>query len=497
MKTKKILCFIVVAVFLVIAPVMFSACAKNSGDNKTADKSDSDNTQDINETQELAEAEILPVLPEANYGGYEFKVLTRGDEMHKYPLHSRDIVAEQENGEPINDAVYKRNSIVEDMFNVKIKMIAMKEDDETRPNTALKKAVLAGDDIYDLLMTHEIYSAPTAQSGYCRNMADIPYIDLTKPWWCKSATEDLSVGNKIFLALSDFSVSSNDHAYIVLFNKAIHQEYGMESLYNSVRANQWTFDKMYGVIKDIHIDLNGDGKMKEDDLFGLILGGGQLNFFYAGGNTVMKKDENNIPYYDILTERAILTFEKAYDICIGEHVFSFTNWNDVNIPPMFASGHGLLMTTQIGIVPQLRDMDVDFGIIPYPKLDEQQEQYREYVDGHAQLMAIPITVNDTEKIGAITEALSYYSRKYLVPAYYDINLKTKFSRDDESAEMLDIVMDGRVFDFGYVYDNWVVAFKFADQINAKKREYVSIIEKNLPAAEKQLVKILAAYDSIE
>ncbi|MCL2816313.1 MAG: hypothetical protein FWD23_17100, partial [Oscillospiraceae bacterium] len=114
-----------------------------------------------------------------------------------------------------------------------------------------------------------------------------------------------------------------------------------------------------------------------------------------------------------------------------------------------------------------------------------------------QLMGIPITVQDTEKVGAITEALSYYARKYVVPAYYDINLKTKFSRDDESSEMLDIVMDGRIFDFGYVYDNWVVAFKFADQINAKKREYVSIIEKNLPAAEKQLVKIMQAYDDIE
>jgi len=43
----------------------------------------------------------------------------------------------------------------------------------------------------------------------------------------------------------------------------------------------------------------------------------------------------------------------------------------------------------------------------------------------------------------------------------------------------------------------VVAFKFADQINAKKREYVSVIEKNLPAAERQLIKIMQAYDDIE
>ncbi|MCL2159662.1 MAG: hypothetical protein FWH48_09665, partial [Oscillospiraceae bacterium] len=479
------------------ALVFLAACASPTEEGKTQDNTESQ-TQNPDANEESTEAEILPDLPEgADYGGYEFKVLTRGDEMHQYPLHSRDIVAEEETGEPINDATFKRNIIVEDLLNVKITMIALDEGDETRPNAAVKKAVAAGDDIYHLLMTHEIYSAPTAQSGYLMNMANIPYIDLSKPWWCKSATDDLSFGDKIFLALSDFSVSSNDHAYIVLFNKNLHQEYALENLYEAVRDSKWTFDKMQSLIKDAYKDLDGDGKMTDADLFGLILGGGQLNFFYAGGNTVMKKDENNIPYYDIITERSLATFEKAFDICVAEHTYSFTDWNDVKVPPMFAAGHGLLMTTQIGIVPQLRDMDVDFGILPYPKLDEQQAKYSEYVDGHAQLMSVPITVQDTEKVGAIIEALSYYSYKYLVPAYYDINLKTKFSRDDESAEMLDTIMEGRVFDFGYVYDNWVVAFKFADQINAKKREYVSIIEKSLPAAEKQLVKIIAAYEDIE
>ncbi|MCL1792239.1 MAG: hypothetical protein FWG34_00055 [Oscillospiraceae bacterium] len=494
---KKLLFLLLAAA--IAASGLLASCASNSGDAKTTDEAGANDAQQgLEGEDEATEPQFLLELPEgANYGGYEFKVLTRGDEMHQYPLHSRDIIAEEEIGEPINDAVFKRNIIVEDLLNIQMTMIALDEGDETRPNQAVKKAVAAGDDMYDLLMTHEIYSAPTAQSGYLMNMANIPYIDFSKPWWCKSATDDLSFGNKIFLALSDFSVSSNDHAYIVLFNKNLHQEFALDNLYEAVLSNKWTFDVMYDLIKDVSKDLNGDGKMTIDDLYGLILGGGQLNFFYAGGNTVMKKDENNIPYYDILTERAISTFEKAYDICVGDHTFSFSDWNDVKVPPTFAEGHGLLMTTQIGIVPQLRDMDVDFGIIPYPKLDEQQEKYAEYVDGHAQLMSVPITVQDTEKVGAIIEALSYYSREYVVPAYYDINLKTKFSRDAESSEMLDIIMEGRVFDFGYVYDNWVVAFKFADQINAKKREFVSIIEKNLPAAEKQLVKIIDAYESID
>ena len=40
------------------------------------------------------------------------------------------------------------------------------------------------------------------------------------------------------------------------------------------------------------------------------------------------------------------------------------------------------------------------------------------------------------------------------PAYYEIALKKKYSYDDESVKVLDMVVDNRVFDFGYVYDGW-------------------------------------------
>ena len=39
-----------------------------------------------------------------------------------------------------------------------------------------------------------------------------------------------------------------------------------------------------------------------------------------------------------------------------------------------------------------------------------------------------------------------------VPAYYDVALTGKHIRDEDSAEMLDIILDGRVFDLGYIYN---------------------------------------------
>lgn len=500
---RKILCLALVLSFIA-APILLVSCQtdanKSDRDGAPDDSPANQSFEDGDEAAPNADDELKPDLPEgANYGGYELKILTRGDEGHAYPAHTRDIMAAEETGEPMNDAVYKRNGIVEDLLGVKITMIPMDESDESRPNNAVKTAFLAGDDLYDLLMTHMILGGPTAQNGYLKNWGSIPYVDLSQPWWCKSATENLSVGNKIFLALSDLSVSSSNYAFTCLFNKQMQQEWAAENLYDVVRAGKWTFDKMYSVTKDIKKDLNGDGQMTMDDLYGLLVAAdvGTLNFFYAGGDTVTKKDADNVPYLDILTERSIEAFGKALGIVSAESTFFLTQWNQDNFMNMFSGSHGFIINTNVAMITEFRDMEIDFGILPYPKFDEKQDKYLEYVDGHAPLMGVPAMVQNDEKVGAIIEALSYYSYKYVVPAYYDINLKTKFARDDESAEMLDIIMEGRVFDFGYVYDNWVIAFQFQELLRAKKDTFVSTIEKNMSKAQKNLDAILAAYDSIE
>jgi hypothetical protein len=163
---------------------------------------------------------------------------------------------------------------------------------------------------------------------------------------------------------------------------------------------------------------------------------------------------------------------------------------------MFKAGQALLYFHSLSKIDTLRDMEIDFGVLPYPKLDENQDKYSSFIDLHNPFMGVPKTVSNLERTGAIIEDLSYLSSKYLVPAYYDTTLKTKFARDEESIEMLDIIRDGIVFDFGCVYDV-STAFIFQNQINANKREYVSAIEKAMNAAQRNLDKIIQAYEDAE
>ena len=96
-------------------------------------------------------------------------------------------------------------------------------------------------------------------------------------------------------------------------------------------------------------------------------------------------------------------------------------------------------------------MEDDYGIIPYPKYDETQEEYRTTSHNAVSMMCFPVTVKDPEMSAIITEALCAESYRNVIPQYYDIALKAKGARDDESGEMIDLIRDSLIFDFGWVH----------------------------------------------
>ncbi|MCL2816307.1 MAG: hypothetical protein FWD23_17065, partial [Oscillospiraceae bacterium] len=139
-------------------------------------------------------------------------------------------------------------------------------------------------------------------------------------------------------------------------------------------------------------------------------------------------------------------------------------------------------------------METDFGILPPPKYNEQQENYYVAVDPWCtSAVSVPITVGDKEKTGLILETLAYESRYILLPAYYDINLKTKFARDEESGAMIDIILNNRLYDLGDMYGWGSVGTFFDNLAQGKGDSLVTFWDKNgskiISAMEKTMDKI--------
>jgi hypothetical protein len=145
-----------------------------------------------------------------------------------------------------------------------------------------------------------------------------------------------------------------------------------------------------------------------------------------------------------------------------------------------------------------RELEDEFGILPYPKWDEGQENYITMSDGHHEAMAVPKTAGNLEAIGVVTEALCAESYKILVPAYYDVALKVKSTRDEQSIAMMDLIVNARVFDFGYVYDAWKGAsFILQDLVSTNKSDFASYYAKKEKAITKHYDSVIEFFETYD
>ena len=114
----------------------------------------------------------------------------------------------------------------------------------------------------------------------------------------------------------------------------------------------------------------------------------------------------------------------------------------------------MIWAMSVDSAASLRDMEIDFGLIPYPLYDEAQTDYHTHVDAWNGMLCVGKTAQDTERTGIIVEAFAAETYKMVMPVYYEKALGDKYLRDETSVQMMDILFDGIIYDFGYIFDNW-------------------------------------------
>jgi len=137
--TSKILSLILSAAFL----ISLASCASGSSADTTASAAADETTTAAVTT----EPRIEPNIPEGtDFEGYEFKVLTKGTTNIHWK--SKDIAAEEQNGDPINDAVFERNMKVGEKYNFTVSDIPMKNYGDW--TGTISSVVLSGEHTYDM-----------------------------------------------------------------------------------------------------------------------------------------------------------------------------------------------------------------------------------------------------------------------------------------------------------------------------------------------------------
>ncbi len=438
-----------------------------------------------------ARLDVSDALPEANFNGNTFTIC--GDD-----ACTAYYTSEEETGETVNDSIFRRNMTVEERYNVKIAANVFPENDIM---PAAQNSVLAADDAYQLIACHVINLGSYAADDMLYNWYDLPHVDFSKPWWSPSTTNDLTYKGTALIAIGDFAMSSIDSTYCMYYNKELAETHNLPDIYDIVNDGKWTIDQLNTLCANVYVDTDGDGTKNVGDTFGLMTDATScfMTFLWAFDKKVaiQQKDGSfEINYYD---EKLVSIVEKLYALY---YEADFTYFKPSSFYPsyadIFTSGTSLFATSQFkDAIGAYRDAEFDYGIIPYPKWDEAQKNYYTSVDGGHEGLAIPKSITDTAYIGIMTEVLNAESWKQTTPAYYDTALKFKGARDEESIAMIDLIMESRVFDFGYVYGGWsCCAFWPMYVIWDKSTDIASYHEANNASFQEYMNSLFTTFDEI-
>ena len=333
--------------------------------------------------------------------------------------------------------------------------------------------------------------------GYYLNWYEVPNIDFTRSWWSDSNINDLTINGRCFLAMGDFALSTIGGTYCMYYDKQEAQNYQIEDLYDVVREGRLTLDFLKGIASQIYTDKNGDGIKNEEDYFALATNQrSNLNtYLWACDNQIFSRDDTGELTYNYFSEHLVNVYDSCWEL-LNSYDGVWSGFDHGSAIQLFTNYGALLCNgTLDSATTALVDFEHDYGVIPYPKYDEAQAAYKTMVDGYHEAMAVAKTAENLGFIGTVTEALCAESYKQVMPAFFDVCLKQRYASSPADAEMMDLCVASRVFDLGYVYDNWKgISFAFEELLrNPQHQDITSYYQKKKKVVEKYYEKVVDLF----
>ncbi|MBQ8402371.1 MAG: extracellular solute-binding protein, partial [Clostridia bacterium] len=398
-----------------------------------------------------------PKLEAIDGGGADFSFLTRQTDANIRLLD--DISAEEVTGEVLNDAIYERNNVIMEKYNVKF---ATKITGDS--SGEIKKTVQAGDSVYSVTFNGLADAVSLSSQGVYMDLSEMPFVDITKPYWSGRIMEDASIYGKYYAGISDLTIQGYFSSGVVYYNKELASLYDLENPYDLVREGKWTLDKLKQLCQNVSSDLNGNGEWDENDQYGITFNNFAWQIlFYGSGYTFVEKDAEGSLFFTTAKENLIDCLQQLMPISQDPTVTLYSegygrlggNYRITVCRNAFNEARALFWLEAMYGVPALREMEQDFGLLPVPKHLESQENYSSFVHNtHASSVGIPVTAGDMALTGSILEDMTWESSKTVREAFIETTLKGKYARDNESADMIDVIINSIRVDYGLLLSSY-------------------------------------------
>lgn len=436
-----------IAYLLLLAMLASGLCSCGSTDGTTETES-STNDPVLVETE--SEADYLDVLDKKDFGGANYQMVGISEPSDG----SINFAGDELNGNLINDALYNRDALVEEMYNVNILTKSYAFGDDGALTSDMQKLILAGDDQYDLIVgSMGSAQVPLLKAGMLYDLNSLPTLDLTQPWWCAYANTNLQIGGKLYTTTGDMIPIYYYIPYVMCYNMQMAEDHGID-MYTMVMDGKWTLDRFAAFAEEFTVDLDGDGEISKADqvTYAHVRTSITAWSHYVGcGMQLNTLDEDGNIVIDLVTDRSVTVIQKLQDIFTTLR----NNYFDMDTStPMFLSGQAFLFGNSMAtVVTSFRDMEDDYAFLPCPKYDEDQPEYYTSVNAWSRgYLGVPKTIADPDKDGFLMEALAYLSWRDVRSAAYDTVLWNKMSRTEESVDMLDLIYKNIYLDANYLFD---------------------------------------------
>jgi len=473
MKITRILSLALVLTMLV---TMLIACGDKTGpadETTTGAGTTSVITNYEGEKDTLFDTEAF----KAKYEGEDVNILCWDSEHREFEV----LKTELSGSDPLLEGIYARNIHVSEALG--LNLIFNEQDDDSGKAASMLKYVemqADGGTPIDVIALYSRTAGLLSQKGHLLPVNYYSdYINLDNSWYPDPLVEETNIRGNIYYVSGDISTNLLYLTYGFVFNKdvlAANPGIGItaDDLYKLVEDQKWTLEEMYKLVGSYWVDFDENGVKSINDSFGLRSYNYHLDAFYVGsGMKYVVVDNNTTDPTKLVQIATDYTSQKAIDLAdeLGELMSSNYAYNDESCAKNFANtDRDLAFLSRVRDIQKIHDSensDMSYGVLPVPKYDLAQADYKCVAGNPLTLWGISADSVDHDReviAAAVIELSGYYAQTDTTEAIFETLFKGRYSEFPEDADSFDIIRRTTSFDIGRIFTKVLSSnFAIADQ----------------------------------
>jgi hypothetical protein len=478
MTAKRVIALVLSLAMICGALAMLVACGGNDNTvttkpaSTTAAPGTDGGTQNTSPVTTTAAApEIVEPTVEVDLDGDVISFVIADTDGDKF--NNRSIFADEDTGDPVDSVICERNEAVMERFNCELIMYEEYTSDYS-VNAKYGDLLLSNTDEIDIIAGRQWDDAQLATKGYLADLSAIEegYINYDQGYWATDYIEGMNYKDKVYWVVGDLNLRYTGGFYTVFVNQTLYNKncaaiYG-DNLYDLVKAGNgakggWTYDTVIAMAALGWVDEGSKSEVTDaDDVLGLAIPmwdntNGMV--VAAGIPFGTENADGSITVNITNSNKRLSSFNaKIVELLSTKGVYSYGG-NYGGAMAKLASDTAMMVFGRLNQAElYLTEMESGYYILPYPKLDENQERYYSSVHDGISIFGINASSAKVKEAAAVLDYMAFLSYTKVRGEYYEYALKYRYTSDDgATAEMIDIIAKSATSDIVYV---WCFSEKF-------------------------------------